>query len=300
VNEAIFMDIFSIVPGLSLKREDEGPEYEIIFKGSELNNRPYHEDEELIFNPHQMLGDTIGDVNIFSNNPYGPKEIDDEVSSVKALKLFDDAGEYVAEDNDGEFNIRYNIHRWDDGRVEYTMSVESSRTGINNPDYTTRKGRRGTSFNGKLAENVDREEIEEFVSQYGFDRHKDGWKFDNLEGELEEFLEPEDYANVFETSSEAVQRAVVSGEVRSAKYLGNDYSHWSDSEIVGALLGESLDSPEVHELEHSGRFNYEILIEDDEIMDGEGVRLNVLSTDPLFSQEIKGKEDKVAEAAVRE
>lgn len=278
------MDILSRVPGLGSGDEDDGPEYEIIFSGSSEGHEAYAEEDDMSFNPHQMLGDTIGDIDIYSNNPYGPKKIEDEVSSVKALKLFDDTGEYVAKDNDGEFKVRYNLHRWEDGRVEYTMVVSSARTGIK-PNHRPRIERnRATSFQGKLTEYVAEEEIERFVSQYGFDRHANGWKFDNLEGKLDEFLGPEEYGEVFEVPSSDVQDAVVSGEVRSAKYCGRDYSHWSDREIIGAVLGESLGSSEVRELEHSGLFNYEIFVEKDDLMDGDEIRLDVVSREPLFSE----------------
>jgi len=282
------MDILGRVPGFGSEDEDEGPEYEVIFKGYSESHEPCAEDEELRFNPHQMLGDTIGDVDIYSNNPYGPKEIDDEVSSVKALKLFDDTGEYVAErdTNNGEFNVRYNLRRWDDGHVEYTMSVSRVSLGLNWSDHTADNlgTSRTTSFRGKLAENVPEEDVERFVSQYGFDRHANGWEFDNLEGNLDEFLGPEDYGEAFEVPSSEVQDAVVSGEVRTAKYCGRDYSHWSDRDIIGAVLGESLGSSEVRELEHSGQFNYEIFVEKDDLMDGDEIRLEVVSREPLFSR----------------
>lgn len=302
------MVILGRIPGFgSQEYEDEEPDYEVIYKGHSNNNEPGAQDDELQFNPHQMISDTIGSVDIFSNNPYGPKDIDDEVSSVKALKLFDDTGEYVARNNsgrdlcrDGTFRVRYNISRESTGEIMYTMAVSERRSRIHRGHRPEGRGHSSyaTSFNGKLAENVPKDDVERFVSQYGFDRHTDGWMFDNLEGKLDEFLEIEDYAEVFSASASDVRDAVVAGEVRSAEYYGKDYAHWDDREIIAALLEDSSESAEVHELEHSGRFNYDVILEEDDLMGGEELRLELVSTRPLFPE--KGDEAQETRAAEAE
>ncbi|MEF8880388.1 MAG: hypothetical protein V5A72_00985 [Candidatus Nanohaloarchaea archaeon] len=283
------MDILGAIPGIGSGNRNEEPEYETIYSGKVHGYEPRVQDNQMIFNPHQMLGDTVGDVEIWSTNPYGSEEIDDEVSSVKALKLFDDTATHVAKNNDGEFGVKYKLQRSDDGRIDYDMSVSFHAPQLQQSAFQM-MDQAETTFEGTLAENLPKHEVENFLSQYGFDRTKDNWEFNNLEGNLDEFLEPGDYGTVFSPSSEAAKQAVVSGEVRSANYLGEDYSHWSDTEIISALLEESLNSPEVRKMEHSGRFNYEILVDDGDL-EGEEIRLDIVSSTPLFDPSLEHSED---------
>lgn len=283
------MDILERIPIVGSRSDNNEPEYETIYSGKVQGYEPSVQDDGMVFSPHQMLGDTIGDVDIWSTNPYGAEEIDDVVSSVKAIKLFDDTARQVAKNNDGAFGVKYKLQRSDNGEIGYDISVSFHAPQLEQSAFQL-MNQAETTFEGTLAENLPRQEVENFVSQYGFDRSKDNWKFENLNGDLDEFLEPEDYGTVFNTSPEALKQAIVAGEVRSANYLGKDYSHWSDTEIISALLDGSLESPEVRKMEHSGRFNYEILLDEEEL-EGEELRLDIVSSTPLFDPAQEGVED---------
>jgi hypothetical protein len=260
-----------------LRGKEKEEEHEIVYENpSKYNKRASDitkKSETSDLNYESLLLDTEGEVQIDSYNPHGGVRVDDSVSSVKALDFLKEV--YDDQEYGDHMYLRM---KW------FPVSHKL--------DYKLIQGdrfNRHAVYKGSLESDVEKEEVEPILDEYGINRFREGWEFSNVEGKLEEFETGEDSLQI---SYESLKSAVMDGTVENISFNGEVYDQLSDEEVISVLLEDvAVGEIDVSEVESGDRIHYDVDIEELEIADIRpdiSLHLSTPEDRPLFTDRNSG------------